>query len=329
MMKKNQGQIIIYKDKSGKRAVDVRLEKNTIWLDAHQMAYLFGVNRPAVVKHINNIYKTSELEKNSTCSILEQVAADGKIRQMNLYNLDMIISVGYRVNSKQATKFRIWATSILKDYIIKGYAINKKRLAKNYLEFAKTIKLIKSTIGSKALTTGEKEGLLKVVTDYADSWVTLQRYDEDRLKIPAKARKVKFSLNYQYATKAVSELKANLIKKKQASNLFGQEQGHGLEAILGNLYQSFGRKEIYPSLEEKAANLLYLIIKDHPFTDGNKRIASFLFIVFLVKNNYLYDKQGEKKFNDNALVALAILIAQSSPKDKDIMIKLAVNLVFS
>lgn len=260
---------------------------------------------------------------------MEQVAADGKIRKMNLYNLDMIVSVGYRVNSKKATQFRIWATSVLKDYVVKGYAINNKRLEKNYKEFSKAVKIIKSTMQNKALSADEKDGLLKVVTDYADSWVTLQRYDKGQLSIPAKARKVKFRPDYDYATKAVLELKADLIKKKQASSLFGQEQDHGLEAILGNLYQSFAKKEIYPSLEEKAANLLYLIIKDHPFVDGNKRIASFLFIVFLVKNKYLYNKQGEKKFNDNALVALAILIAQSKPADKEIMIKLVVNLVFS
>jgi prophage antirepressor-like protein len=274
-MNKKQGQIIIYKDKSGKKAVDVRLKDNSVWLNTHQIAELFDIDRTGVVRHVANIYKTRELDRNSTCAKIAQFAKDGKIRQMDYYNLDMIISVGYRVNSKKATQFRIWATSVLKDYVIKGYAINKKRLEKNYQEFEKTIKLIKSTVGNKALTADEKDGLLKVVTDYADSWVTLQRYDEDRLKIPAKARKVKFSLGYEFSIGAISELKANLIKKKQASSLFGQESGRGLEAILGNLYQSFGRKELYPGLEEKAANLLYLIIKDHPFTDGNKRIECF------------------------------------------------------
>lgn len=316
----NKGKIVLYKNK-----IEVRLEGKTIWLTQKQIAELFGVNRPAVVKHINNIYKTEELNKKSTCSILEQVAADGKVRKMNLYNLDMIISVGYRVNSKRATQFRVWATNVLRNYIIKGYAVNQKRLQEGKLkELEQAINLLQRVIQKKQLKQPEAVGLLNVITDYANSWILLQKYDEGKLQIKT-TKKGKYILEYDAAIKAIVELKANLIKKKQASELFGQERDKALDGILGSIKQSFGGKPVYPSIEEKASHLLYFIIKDHPFTDGNKRIGCFLFILYLLRNNYLFNKKGERKFNDNALVALALLIAESDPKEKDVMVKLVMN----
>ncbi|MDD3487223.1 MAG: virulence protein RhuM/Fic/DOC family protein [Candidatus Moranbacteria bacterium] len=327
-----KGEIVIYKAKDGIVKLEVELQEENIWLDAHQIAMLFGVNRPAIVKHINNIYKTEELVEKVTCSILEQVAADGKMRKMNLYNLDMIISVGYRVNSQRATQFRIWATRILKNHLLKGFTLNEQRL-KGYHqaklgELESALRLLKRAIDSKKLLKGEAEGLLKVITDYTNSWILLQKYDEGRLVIRKNILKIGRELEYDNAKDSIAKLKNSLIKKKSATDIFGQERGHGLEAIFGNLKQSFGGKKLYPTLEEQAAHLLYFVIKDHPFVDGNKRIASFLFVNFLAENNQLLRKNGERKINDNALVALALLVAQSHPKEKESMVALVTNLLF-
>ncbi|MFA5871914.1 MAG: virulence protein RhuM/Fic/DOC family protein [Parcubacteria group bacterium] len=336
-MKKNmkgnfpKGEVVIYKTKDGQAKLKVNLREETVWLDAHQTASLFGVNRPAIVKHINNVYKTGELDEKSTCSILEQVAADGKKRKMNLYNLDMIISVGYRVNSTRATQFRIWATKVLRDHIIKGFTLNEKRLKEQkqvkLRELESAIALLQGAIRNRDLNKIEAEGLLKVITDYANSWILLQKYDEGKLVVQKKTSKFRWELGYDEAKKSISELKNNLIKNKRATEIFGQERGHGLDAIIGNLNQTFGGKKLYPSIEQKAAHLLYFVIKDHPFVDGNKRTASFLFILYLARNNYLLNKKGERKINDNALVALALLVAESNPKEKDIMVALITNLL--
>src|SRR3990172_2918267 len=308
-----KGDVFIYKSTQGPE-IQVKLEKDTVWLDAHLISRLFGVNRPAVVKHINNIYKTKELDKISTCSILEQVAADGKIRKMNLYNLDMIISVGYRVNSKQATQFRIWATNVLKNYLLKGYALNQKQL----LEAKEKSK--------HELLTGQEHEILNLLAKYSKTLTLLEQYEKEKLVLAEKGR-AKFVLDYEQAQIIIKEVKKELIAKKEASDLFGLESGDRFKGILSAIYQTFDGKELYPSLEEKAAHLLYFIIKDHPFTDGNKRIGSFLFIYFLDKNNYLYKDSGEKKINDNALTALALLMAVSDPKEKDKLIKSITNLL--
>jgi death-on-curing family protein len=322
-----KGEIVIYKSSSGPE-ISVKLEKDSVWLDAHLMAKLFDVNRPAIVKHINNIYRSGELDKKSTCSILEQVAADGKMRKMNLYNLDVIISVGYRVNSKRATQFRIWATKILKEHLIKGYTINEKRLlqAQNQLkELQSAISFLQEKSKHKLLA-GQEQEILNLLANYSKTLTLLEQYDKEKLSLIKKARG-KFILKYENAIKVIDNIKKDLISKNEASNLFGQENNGKFEAILGAIYQTFGKKELYPSLEEKAAHLLYFIIKDHPFVDGNKRIASFLFIYFLDKNDFLYRHSGEKKINDNALTALALLIATSNPKDKEILIKIITNLI--
>lgn len=320
------GEVIIYKTPKGPE-LEVQLEKETVWLDAHQMAQIFDIDRTGIVRHVANIYKTDELDKKSTCAKIAQVAKDGKIREMDVYSLDMIISVGYRVNSKRATQFRIWATGVLRDHIVKGITVNQKRLQElkgdKLNEFEKTLGLIEKA-KAKALSGDETAGLLDVITNYANSWLLLQKYDEGILEI-GKTAKGKYALEYDDAIKAIADLKKDLISKKEAGGLFGLERDDMIKGILVGINQSFGGKEIYPSIEEKAAHLLYFIIKDHPFGDGNKRIGSFLFIVFLMRNNYLYNKKGERKINDNALVALALMIAESNPKDKDSMVKLVIN----
>ena len=329
MSKKDQqnNSVVIYQTSKGPE-LEVRLEKETVWLDAHQIATLFGTQRPAIVKHVNNIYQIGELEQKSTRSILEQVAADGKIRKMNLYNLDMIISVGYRVNSKQATQFRIWATNTLKSYLLKGYAINEKQLlsAKERLQQLQSAISFLQEKSKHELLSGQEQEILNLLANYSKTLTLLEQYDKDLL-IVSKKGKGKFVLEYEEAKKVIAALKNDLADKKEASDLFGQEYEGKLQGIIGNLYQTFGGKELYSSLEEKAAHLLYFIIKDHPLIDGNKRTGSFLFVYFLDKNNFLYRESGEKKINDNALVALALLIAISDPKDKEVMIKIITNLL--
>lgn len=324
---KNKGEVIIYKTKSGPN-LEVRLSKETVWLDAHQLAKLFSIDRTGIVRHIKGIYKTGELNENSTCAKIAQVAEDGKVRKMDLYNLDMIISVGYRVNSKRATQFRIWATKTLKEHLIQGYTINEKRLLEAKEKFSDLQNVI-SFLREKAkheLMAGQEQEILNLLAYYSNSLELLERYDKNKLTILS-GGKARYKLTYTAAVEIIKNVKAELTKKKQAADIFGRENAHKLESILANLYQTFGGKELYKSLTEKAANLLYLIIKDHPFIDGNKRIASFLFVYFLDKNNFLYRKTGERKINDNALVALALLIAISDPKDKEVMIKIGVNLL--
>jgi len=322
----NKGEIIIYQPKSGGPRFDVALEKETVWLTQDQMAALFHKGRSTITEHINNVFKEKELKEKSVCRFSRRTGTDGKEYQVKFYNLDVIISVGYRVKSKQGTEFRIWATKVLKDHLIKGYTLNQKRLKEtNLMDLEQAVALVKNALETKKLKGTEAKGLLEVITKYAQSWLLLQKYDEEKLVLPAKQAKPRYQLDYNQAISAISDLRNNLSAKKQASDLFGKERGETLGGIIGNIYQSFGGKELYASIEAKAAHLLYFIIKDHPFADGNKRIGSFLFIVFLSRNNYLLDKKGERKFNDNALVALALLIAESDPKQKDVLVKLVMN----
>jgi len=260
---------------------------------------------------------------------LEHTAADGKTYKTQFYNLDAIISVGYRVNSHRATQFRIWATSIIRDHIVKGYTLNRERISqlrqKQLSEFANAVSLIKKTIETKQLSTKEESGLLKVITEYANSWILLQQYDKGKIASLEKTTKAIYKLEYDEAQNVIVELKNSLLAQRETSDLFGIERHKGLDQIVSGLCQTFGGRQLYPSVEDKAAHLLYFTIKDHPFSDGNKRIASFLFIVFLARNNCLFRKNGERKINDNAMVALALLVAESEAKQKDIMIKLIMN----
>jgi prophage maintenance system killer protein len=324
-----KGEIIIFKTKDGPE-IDVRLVEDSVWLDAHLIGKLFEVDRTVVVKHVGNIYKSKELNENSTCAKIAQVAADGKIRKMNLYNLDMIISIGYRVNSKRATQFRIWATKTLKNHLVDGYTINEKRLlsAQNkFNELTETIEFLKEKSSDEFLVDQQHE-LLSLLSSYSKTLSLLEQYDDEKLSLVKKENE-KYKINYDDASKVLRKIKEDLVAKKEASDIFGQEAGDKFKGILGNIYQTFGGVDLYPSLEEKAAHLLYFVIKDHPFNDGNKRIGSFLFIYYLDRNNFLYKKSSEKKINDNALVTLALLIAISDPKEKEKMIKIITNLLLS
>jgi len=323
----SKGEIVIYRAKDGKAKLEARLEEETVWLNQSQISLLFNTERSVITKHLRNIFKSGELDEKSNVQKMHIPNSDKPVK---FYNLDAIISIGYRVNSKRATEFRIWATYVLKKYIIKGVAINQKRLKDKSIDFyslEQAIKLLQSTMESKKLKADEVKGLLKVITEYANSWLLLNKYDQGEIKIKkTKVKRVKI-IDYDFAKELIELMKHNLVNKKQASQLFGQERSHGLESILNSINQSFAGKEIYPSIEEKATHLLYFVIKNHPFVDGNKRIASILFIFFLSQNNFLLDKKYQKKINDSAIVALALLVAQSKPKDKDVMIALITNLV--
>ncbi|AEI35229.1 virulence protein RhuM/Fic/DOC family protein [Francisella salina] len=319
--------IVIYED--GNVKLELSIEDKTIWLNADDIASIFGVNRPAIVKHIANIYKSDELDKNSTCSILEQVAKDGKNRKINYYNLDMIISVGYRVNSAKATKFRKWATDVLNRYLIQGYALNKDKLKQQKLqELEQTIQLIKQSLQNNAIGTDEAKGFVEIVSNYAKSWALLQGYDDQSLEEITQTKESKFILGFNEAKAAIAELKSTLIAKGEATELFGQEKAGELKGNLQNIYQSFAGEDLLPSVEAKAANLLYYIIKGHPFNDGNKRIGAYLFVLFLHKNGILYKPNGETKINDNALASIALLVAQSAHSQKEIIIKLVMNMLY-
>ncbi|MGZ0017264.1 RhuM family protein [Yeosuana sp. AK3] len=324
-----KGEIQIYKTNSGTE-IQVNLDKETVWLDAHLIAKLFDVNRPAIVKHIRNIYSSGELIEQTTCSKMEQVAADGKKRKMHLYNLDTIISVGYRVNSSKATQFRIWATQRLKEHLVQGYTLNQKRLnelSQNMQQLEVAVNLIKQTAQNDALKLNEAKGLLNIIAHYTQSFVLLNQYDSNSIETHKLNEDVTYEIQYKEAKQAITELKKQLIAKKEATELFGNEKDDSFKSSLRSIVQTFGRQYLYPSIEEQAAHLLYFVIKNHSFSDGNKRIGAFLFIWFLEKNKHRFKQNGEAKINDNGLTALALLVAQSHPDEKELMVKLIVNLI--
>jgi len=325
---KNKGEIIIYQTPDGTTNLDVKLKNETIWLTQKQIANLFGTENPAISKHISNIYKSGELDKNSTVSILEIVQQEGKrtiYRKVSHYNLDMILSVGYRVNSKDATQFRIWANKVLKDYILKGYAVNDKLKLQQYNDLKQTVKLLSNVIQNKEieLSADEAKGLLKVITDYTYALDTLDRYDYQSLTIEDTTEKSTFRATYESAMEAIDTLR----KRFGSGNLFGNEKDRSFDSSINTIYQTFDGNELYPSIEEKAAMLLYLVIKNHSFSDGNKRIAAFLLLWFLQNNNILYRENGQKLIENNTLVALTLMIAESRTEEKDMMVKVVVNLI--
>ena len=320
-----KGEIIIYKSDKGPD-IKVKLEKENIWLTQDQIALLFGTQRPAITKHLNNIFKSGELDEKSNVPKWNVPNSDKPVK---FYSLDAIISVGYRVNSKRATQFRVWATKTLKDYLVQGFVINEKRLLEAENKF-KELQTAVDFLNQKAkheLLLGQEQEILNLLADYSKTLTLLEQYDKEKVTL-SKAGKGKFVLDFKLAAGVIGEIKKELMVKKEAGDLFGSEPQLGrLEGILGNVRQTFDGKELYPSIEEKAAHLLYFIIKDHPFVDGNKRIGSFMFVYFLDKNKYLYKENGEKKINDNALTALSLLIAVSDPKEKDKLVKIVTNLI--
>ncbi len=333
MMAEQRGEIVIYRTEEGETALDVTLEDQTVWLTQAQMAKLFGKGRTTITEHIRNVFNEKELEEKSVCRDFRHTARDGKAYTVQYYNLDVVISVGYRVKSKRGTQFRIWATNILRDHLVKGYTLNEKRLKENkqrLKELESAVELIEKAKSTNVLTASETAGLLTVITEYTRSWLLLHQYDEGMLATKGPHRPVRFHITEDEAKKAIGHLRKNLMERKEAGDLFGKERERGaLKGILGTLEQTFAGSELYPGIEDKAAHLLYFIIKDHPFIDGNKRAASLLFIWFLEKNGLLSNPDGERNINDNALVALTLLVAESNPKHKDVMIKLIVNLVSS
>ena len=316
-----QGEIIVYEAEEGKAFVDVRLQDETVWLSQAQMVLLFERDQSVISRHVNNVFKEGELEKKSNMQKMHIANSD---KPVAFYNLDVIISVGYRVKSQRGTQFRIWATSILKDHLVKGYTLNQKRLAEKGLgEARQMLDLLAGTLEGHNLVNDEGLAVLHIVNQYAKTWKFLWQYDEDSLAIPKAQHKGGLFFEITEVRRAIGSLRQELMVKEEATDIFGHERGEGLAGIIGAVQQTFGGQDLYPSVEEKAANLLYFVIKDHPFTDGNKRIGSYLFLLFLGKNRLL-----EKICIDNkALVALTLLIAASDPNQKDLLVRLIVNLL--
>ena len=317
--------IVIYTSEDNTISLDVKLENETVWLSQSQMALLFERDRTVVARHINNCYREGELDPNITCAKFAHMGIDGdQIYETRMYNLDVIISVGYRVKSKRGTQFRIWANRVLKDYIVKGYAINDKIRIENYNELKDVVRLLAHTVHSQEkLTDEQSKGLFSVVSDYVYALDTLDRYDYQQLTIENITKEERFHATYENAMEAILSLK----DKFGESKLFANEKDNSFKSSIGQIYQTFGGVELYPSIEEKAAMLLYLVTKNHSFSDGNKRIAAMLFLWFMERNRILYRPDGSKRIADNTLVALTLMIAESRTEEKDIMVKVVVNLI--
>ncbi len=323
--------ILVYQSADGGLTLPVKFKQDTIWLSQAEIARLFSVQNAAISKHVRNIYQDGELKPKGTVSTMETVAKEGKRtvrRNIEYYNLDMVLSVGYRVNSKQATQFRVWATQILRQHLVKGFTLNERRLESAKLqELRSAVSLIRQAMTSRSLSGDEAQGLLKVITEYTETWTLLDQYDRQAITAPISQSRSSYILTYEDALELVNALKKNLIRQRQASDLFGKEQGDGLRRVLGAVQQTFDAMELYQSVEAKASHLLYFLTKDHPFIDGNKRIAAFLFIVYLTRTKHIAERDGERKFNDSALVALVLLIAESKPEQKELLVKLVMNFV--
>jgi prophage maintenance system killer protein len=324
----SSGEILVYEAPDGSAQVDVRLDRETVWLNQEQMAELFGRERSVVTKHIRNVFKEGELDPKATSAKFAHVRSEGGravTRDVDHYNLDVIISVGYRVKSQRGTQFRIWATRTLREHLVRGYTLNQQRFARNAAELEAALALVRRAAAGEALTSDQGRGLVDVIARYTQTFLLLQGYDEGLLSEP-EGMPGGVLLAPSEARKAVGRLKADLIARGEATELFGREPKDGLAALLGNLDQSIFGDPAYPTIESKAAHLLYFVVKNHPFTDGNKRIGSFLFVDFLNRNGRLF-REGEVVINDVGLAALALLVAESAPKDKDVMIRLVMHML--
>ena len=326
-MENNNDKIIIYQTDDGQTAIDVRLENETVWLSQAQMVDLFQTTKQNVSLHVNNVFKEGELEEGSTVKEYLTVQKEGKRnvgRVVKYYNLDVIISVGYRVKSQRGTQFRIWANRVLKEYLVKGYAVNERIHKEQIGELRQLVGMLGRTIQNQPLlSTDETNALFNVVTDYTYALDTLDSYDYQRLTINDTTSDAPFHATYDNAMQAICSLK----ERFGESALFGNEKDESFKSSIGQIYQTFDGMELYPSTEEKAAMLLYLVTKNHSFSDGNKRIAATLFLWFLNNNRILYREDGSKRIADNTLVALTLMIAESRPEEKDVMVKVVVNLI--
>lgn len=322
--------IEIYRSQDGSVQLNVKLENETVWLTQSQMAELFGKDRTTINRHISNIFKEGELDEFLVCAKNAHTKNYGRrsgftqIKEITLYNLDVIISVGYRVKSVQGTRFRQWANSVLKQYLIKGYAINQQIKLDRYNELKDVVRLMSRAVGLQdKVTTGEYSGLFNVISDYVYALDTLDQYDYQSLSISKTTKDESFRATYDNAMEAINALK----EKFGGSKWFANEKDDSFKSSIGQIYQTFGGEELYPSVEEKAAMLLYLVVKNHSFSDGNKRIAAMLFLWFLNNNRVLYAEDGHKRIADNTLVALTLMIAESRTEEKDVMVKVVVNLI--
>lgn len=313
--------IIIYQTDDGQTSIDVKLENETVWLSANQMATLFDRDEKTIRKHVNNVFSEGELEKENNTHFLR---VDGVKQPVAFYSLDVIISVGYRVKSQRGTQFRIWANRVLKEYLVKGYAINKSLTEQRYAELKQLVTVLGRTVkAQETLTSDDALNLVEVVSDYAYALDTLDRYDYQQLAVEQTTNEAKFHATYEGAMQAITELK----EKFGGSQWFAHEKDDSFKSSIGQIYQTFGGQDLYPSVEEKAAMLLYLVTKNHSFSDGNKRIAATLFLWFMAGNGILYNPDGSKRIADNTLVALTLMIAESRTEEKDIMVKVVVNLI--
>jgi prophage maintenance system killer protein len=318
-------EVLIYATESGQTHVSVRLDAETVWLTQEQMAALFGRERSVVTKHLRNVFKEGELDATATCAKFAHVQNEGGrsvTRDIEYYNLDVIISVGYRVKSTQGVQFRQWATRTLREHLVQGYTLNSTRLAERGIDEAQqAIELLARTLNNQALVSDTGSAVLALIVDYAKTWRLLLQYDESGLVLPESCQPAQSALDLAKALAAIAKFKAELMARGEATPLFGQARGEAFEGILGNIEQSMFGESLYRTREEKAAHLLYFIIKDHPFSDGNKRIGSFMFLLYLQQENM------SMSINENALTALALLIAESDPVNKELMIRLVVNLL--
>ena len=325
--KMDENKIVIYQTEDGQTQIDVRLENETVWLTQAQMVELFQTTKQNVSLHVGNVFKEGELEQEATVKEYLTVQNEGNrkvTRKVKYYNLDVIISVGYRVKSKRGTAFRIWARQIIKDYLVKGYAVNERIRKEQIGELRQLVQVVGRAINNQELpNTTESQDLLNVVVDYTYALDTLDNYDYERLTIDKTTKQEPFHATYENAMEAILGLR----EKFGGSMLFGNEKDDSFKSSIGQIYQTFGGEELYPSVEEKAAMLLYLVTKNHSFSDGNKRIAATLFLWFLNNNGILYRKDGSKRLADNTLVALTLMIAESKTEEKDVMVKVLVNLI--
>lgn len=313
--------IVIYRTADGQTSIDVKLEDETVWLSANQMANLFDRDEKTIRKHINNVFSEGELEKENNTHFLR---VDGVKQPVAFYSLDVIISVGYRVKSQRGTQFRIWANKVLKEYLVKGYVVNKVLTEQRYTELKQLVTVLGRTVkAQEALTSEDALNLVEVVSDYAYALDTLDRYDYQQLAVEQTTNEIKFHATYEGAMQAIEELK----EKFGGSQWFAHEKDDSFKSSIGQIYQTFGGQDLYPSVEEKAAMLLYLVTKNHSFSDGNKRIAATLFLWFMAGNGILYNPDGSKRIADNTLVALTLMIAESRTEEKDVMVKVVVNLI--
>lgn len=322
----SDSEIKIYKAEDGKTEIQVKLDHDTVWLNLMQLTELFQRDKSVISRHINNIFSENELGRTSVVAKIATTANDGKTYQVDYYNLDVIISVGYRIKSQRGTQFRIWANSVIKDYLIKGFSINEKKLKQQneqLRELQESVKLLGNVLNYKELTGDESSGLLKIISDYAYALDILDQYDYQSLEIAETSGKETYRLTYQEAISQIQKVK----EVYGNSELFGHEKDKSFQSSIATIYSTFNGADLYPSVEEKAANLLYFITKNHSFTDGNKRIAAFLFLYFLEKNDVLFDHHGNKRIADNALVALTLMIAVSPTEEKETMTKVIVNLI--